>query len=76
MIVWLKIALIEGNKGENVLKLMRSLKNDNIQCKVVVQGTKLSDKFNIKDQVMSILEIYIKGCSLYSFLSQIYVCWA
>ena len=32
--------------------MRKSLKNNNIQSKIVFQGTKLSGKINIKDQVM------------------------
>ena len=38
-------------RGEKVLKSMRKgSKNNNIQSKVVFQGTMLSDKLYIKDQ--------------------------
>ena len=43
----------------------KSLKNNNIQSKVVFQGTKLSDKFNIKDQVKKEHQhnlVYIVNC--------------
>ena len=56
----------KGTRGEKVLKSMRkSLKNNNIQSKVVFQGTKLSDKLNIKDQIKKEHQhnlVYIVNC--------------
>ena len=45
--------------------MRKSLKNNNIQSKVVCQGTKLSDKVNIKDQVKKEHQhnlVYIANC--------------